>query len=228
MRSSIHSLIPLRDALLSFAPLELRQKIRPYSPATTLKSATWLGLAQFVTAAFMLLARYRSFFMARAQQWASPLRGTAEWVQSGTAVIITVEFFLYPLSLLLVYLAIEGFARFAAGIVTSEVVPSLPIVLGWKIIAGLQTRREMARLRSLPPDQLQVLPAEKLEIASAQPKPGWTASATIAIGEHWYEVESERSGPAPLSWIYVLRPAPAGKILRRLERYDPPSTARLH
>lgn len=214
----------LCDALLSFAPLELRHKVQPYSPTTTLRSATWLGLAQFVIAAFMLLARYRSFFMARAQQWAAPMRGTAEWVQSGTAVIITIEFLIYPLSLLLAYLAIEGLVRFAAGMITSEVVPSLPVVLGYNFITGLQRRREMARLRSLPPDQWQVLPAEKIQIASAQAKPGWTAVATIAIGERWYEVESERSGPAPLSWVYVLRPAPAGKILRRLEHYDPPST----
>jgi hypothetical protein len=125
--------------------------------------------------------------------------------------------------LLLAYFAIEGFVRFAAGVITSEVVPSLPIVLGYKIIAGSQRRKEMARLRSLPPDQLQALSADKIQIASAQPKPGWTTMATITIGERWYEIESERSGPAPLSWIYVLRPAPAGKILRRLERYDPRS-----
>jgi len=224
MPRSDDMLMFFRDALLSFAPLELRHKVRPYSPTTTLRSATWLGLAQFAIAALTLLARYRNFFLARAQQWASPMRGTAEWVQSGTAVIITIEFFIYPLSLLLAYLVIEGLVRFAAGMVTSEVVPSLPIVLGYKLTTRLQRRREMARLRSLPPDQWQVLPAEKIQVASAQAKPGWTAMATIAIGERWYEVESERSGPAPLSWIYVLRPAPAGKILRRLERYDPPSS----
>ena len=213
----------LRDALLSFAPLEARHKDRPFSPVTTLRSAIWLGFAQFFIAGFALLARYHNFFMARAQQWAAPMRGTAEWVQSGAAVIITIEFFFYPFSLLLAYLAVEGFVRFAAGIITAEVVPSLPVVLGYKVIARLHRRKETARLRSLPADQFQILAAEKVQIASAQAKPGWTAMATIVIGERWYEIESERSAPAPLSWIYVLRPAPAGKILRRMERYDPPS-----
>jgi len=222
MSQSHHTFISLRDALLSFAPLGLRRKIRPYSPPTVLRSATWLGVVQFGIASFALLARYRSFFMVRAQQWASPMRGTAEWVQSGTAVIITLEFFLYPLSLLLAYLAIEGFIRFAAGMITSEVVPSLPVTLGYKIMARMQRSNQMARLRSLPPDQFQALAAEKIQIASAQPKPGWTAMVTIAIGERWYELESERSGAAPFSWVYVLRPAPAAKILRRLEHYDPP------
>jgi hypothetical protein len=167
--------------------------------------------------------RYRSFFMTRAQQWSAPMRGTAEWVQSGAALIITIEFFLYPISLLLAYFAIEGFIRFAAGIIASEIVPSLPVALGYKIIATSQRRKEMTRLRSLPPDQFQLLPAKKVRIASAQRKPGWTATTTIAIGEHWYEIEAEQSGPPPLSSIYVLRPAPAEKILRRLEHYDPPS-----
>jgi hypothetical protein len=211
----------LHDVLLSFAPLRVRQKSRPYSPVTTLRSAIWLGFAQFFIAGFALLARYHHFFIVRAQQWAAPMRGTVEWVQSGAAVIITIEFLFYPLSLLLAYLAIEGFVRFAAGVITSEVVPSLAVVLSYKIIDTLQRRKEVARLRSLPPDQFQVLAAERIQIASAQAKPGWNAMATIVIGERWYEIEDERAGPAPLSRIYVLRPAPAGKILRRLERYEP-------
>jgi hypothetical protein len=150
------------------------------------------------------------------------MHGTAEWVQSGVAVITTIEFFLYPLSLLLAFFVIEGFVRFAAALISSEVVPSLPVVLGYNIIAAFEKRKALARLRSLPQDQFELLPGERIRISSPHAKLSWTPTTTITISDRWYEVEAEMPSTSPLEWVYLLRPAPAGKILRRLERYDPP------
>ena len=213
----------LRDALLSFCPTAMRQKIRPYSPSTMVRAAIWLGLAQVFLCSFVLVARYRHFFAARARLWSPQMTGTPEWFQSGTAVLITFEFLLYPISLILLYLAVEGVVRFAAGVITSEAVPTLPVWLGFKLIQLRQRRKQVRRLNSLPPDRFEVLSDQRLRISSTLPKAGWNGSITISIDDRWYEIESEGVGSAPCRYTYVLRPASPGKILRRLERYPPSS-----
>jgi len=154
------------------------------------------------------------------------MRRTPEWVQSGTAVIITFEFFLYPLSILLLYFLFEGLARFLAGLITSEVVPSLPAVLVFKSIALLERKRTRDELSELPLDRFERLPGDKIRITSAQAKAGWNASVTISIDGRWYELEAEERASGQLSYVYLLRPAPIGKILRRIEHYQIPSAVK--
>jgi len=73
------------------------------------------------------------------------------------------------------------------------------------------------------PDTFENLPeGERVRIASAHPKPGWNATITIDIGGRWYEIEKEETGMPPRACIYLLRPAPLGKILRKYEQYMPP------
>lgn len=211
----------LHDMLLSFCPEAVRRKHRPYSPAALTSLAAALGLVQFVVCALLLLERYRHFFIARAHQWAAQMNGQAEWVQSGSAAIVTFEFFLYPLSLLLLYFMFEGLLRFAAGIATSEVVPSLPVVLAFKAMETVEKRREIKHILSLPPDRVEMLPNGNVRIASALHKAGWDASITIGLDDRWYEVEREMQENGPLPWVYLLRPSPIGKIFRRVEQYEP-------
>lgn len=210
----------LRDVLLSFCPAALRQKIRPYSPLTMVRAAIWLGLAQVVICSFLLVTRYRHFFETRAQLWSGQMRGTPEWFQAGAAVLITFEFLLYPISVVLLYFLVEGFVRFAAGLITSEAVPTLPVWLGFKVIDFQQRRNHAHHLKLILPDRFEVLPEQRLRISSALPKAGWNGSITISIDDHWYEIESEETGSAPHPYIYLLRPTPPGKILRRLEQYE--------
>ena len=143
-------------------------------------------------------------------------------MQSGGVVIVTFEFFLYPLSLLLLYLGLEGFVRFAVGIAASEVVPSLPVVCALKMAEAARKRQETKQKLSLPPDHVEVLPDGHIRIAAARLKPGWNATITIDLDDTWYEVEREIRASEPRSWVYVLRPSPTGKIFRRVERYDRP------
>lgn len=210
----------LRDVLLSFCPAAVRQKIRPYSPLTMVRAAIWLGLAQVALCSFVLVTRYRHFFETRAQLWSSQMKGTPEWFQSGTAVLITFEFLLYPISLLLGYFLMEGLVRFAAGLITSEAIPTLPVWLGFKLIEFEQARKRARRLKLMPADQFELLTEQRVRIRSALRKAEWNGSVTISIDERWYEIESEERGSAPYVYIYLLRPASPGKILRRLERYE--------
>jgi hypothetical protein len=212
----------LRDMLLSFCPEAFRRRHRPYSSSTLLSAATVLGLIQFFLCALLLVQRYQHFLVARAHLWAAQINGRPEWVQSGGVVIVTFEFFLYPLSLLLLYLGLEGFVRFAVGIAASEVVPSLPVVCALKMAEAARKRQETKQKISLPPDHVEVLPDGHIRIAAARLKPGWNATITIDLDDTWYEVEREIRASEPRSWVYVLRPSPTGKIFRRVERYDRP------
>ena len=141
-----------------------------------------LGLSQLVVCALLLVQRYKHFMIARTHLWATQMNGRLEWVQSGAAAFITVEFFLYPLSFLLLYFCIEGFLRFAAGITASEVVPSLPVVCVIKVAESVKKRRQTKEELSLPPDRVEVLSDGRLRIAAAErvirdkPIPGGSAA----------------------------------------------------
>lgn len=216
----------LRDMLLSFCPEAFRREHRPYSSSSLIAAAIVLGLLQLIVCALLLVQRYKHFVVARAHLWATQMNGHPEWVQSGGVAIVTLEFFLYPLSLLLLYLGLEGFLRFAAGITASEVVPSLPVVCAFKVVESARKRQETKQRLALPPDQVEMLPDGRVRIAAAQPKPAWNASITIGLDDTWYEIEREMRASGPRSWIYVLRPSPTGKIFRRVERYERPPEPR--
>ena len=216
----------LRDALLSFCPEAFRREHRPYSSSSLLTAAIVLGLIQLVVCALLLIQRYTHFMIARTQLWATQMNGRPEWIQSGGAAIISLEFFLYPLSFLLLYFCMEGLLRFAAGIAASEVVPSLPVVCAFKIAESVKQRQQTKQELSMPPDRLEMLPDGRVRIAAARPKSGWNATVTIGLDDGWYEVEREVRASEPRSWVYLLRPSPTGKIFRRVERYERPPEPR--
>jgi hypothetical protein len=210
----------LRDFLLAFCPAAVRRRTPPVSPLRALHAATWGGLMQFLLAAFALALRFKAYFVVRAHQLDPHVGGTTEIIEAGIVVFITLEFLIHPLSLFLLYLAVEGLVRFAGGLITAETLPSFVVFLGFKIAelpALLQKRREQA---ALPPDTLEALPDGRIRIASALPKPGWNASITIGVNGQWFEVECAEQAAPPRPYIYVLRPASPGKVLRGYHEYD--------
>jgi hypothetical protein len=69
-------------------------------------------------------------------------------------------------------------------------------------------------------DQLENLPEGRMRIASVGAKTGWNAN-TIGLNGQWFEIEREESDALPRPFVYILRPVPPGKILRRYEeRYE--------
>jgi hypothetical protein len=129
----------------------------------------------------------------------------------------------HPLALLQLYLAAEGFIRFVGGVAASEVVPSLPVVLFFKIRKYLQERRirrDLKPLLSIPDSLERLFDGERLRIKTSIAKTGWNASMTIGVDGEWYEVEREERGAFPQAYVYILRRAPAGKILRAYDQYD--------
>jgi hypothetical protein len=210
----------LRDVLLSFCPEAVRKTFRPESSLRTLRAATWTGLFQFLLLGYAAVLRYKSFFFTRAQQLAPHVAGASEGVQAGVAIVISLEFLLYPVSILLLYFALEGFIRFVGGLATSEIVPSLPVTVAFRLTDAVKRRRQDRQDRLLPPDTIEMVPGQRLRIAAASPKVRWTQSITIGIRGQWYEVETQEEGTAQRRFVYLLRPAPVGKVLRGYEEYD--------
>jgi hypothetical protein len=155
----------------------------------------------------------------RILQFGPVLGEAAPVIQTGALVVLTFDFLIHPGSLLLLYLLAEGALRFLGGVVFGEIVPSLPVFLAFRVKSY---RR--AKPKAVIEDSFESLPdGERVQIASAHPKLGWNATITVDIDGLWYEVEKEESGMPPRAHVYILRPAPASKILRKYERYIVPA-----
>jgi len=210
----------LRDFLLSYCPAAVRRTLPPESTLRALHAATWGGLAQLLLAGLVFLIRLQSYFVVRGHQLAPQIAGSNETVQAGITVIVALEFLIHPLSLFLLYLAVEGLVRFVGGLITSEIVPSLFVSLGFRAVDSFSRSREQRRSGPFLADIFEHMPDNRIRIASSSAKAGWTASITIGIGGQWFEVEREENGPSPRSFIYILRPAHPGKVLRGYQEYD--------
>jgi hypothetical protein len=210
----------LRDLLLSYCPAAIRRSLRPASTLTVLRTAIWSGLAQFLLAGLLFLVRLKIYFVFRAQQTAPYIAGKSDAVQAGAAVVIALEYLIHPLGFFLLYMTMEGLIRFMGGLFADEVVPNLLVTLGFKTAGSLVRRREQRRAAPPLPDALDYLPDGRIRIASSATKADWNASVTIGISGQWMEVEHEERGPAPRSFVYILRPASPGKILRGYQEYD--------
>ncbi len=117
----------------------------------------------------------------RIAQLSQYLHGTGEVTQSGGVVFLTVEYFFYPLSLLLAYFSVECFLRFAAGLITSEVFPTLPVFLTVKLMSQRAHRIQQRELSALPADHVEQQPEGRLVVASALEKPTWNDTVTIVV-----------------------------------------------
>jgi hypothetical protein len=209
----------LRDFLLSFCPAKVRQTWRPGSQLTVLRFAMWGGAAQFALTTSVLILEFKHYFILRSQQIAPHMEGVNSTGEAVVTVLVVFEFLFQPLSFFLAYLALEGAVRFIGSLITSEIVPSLLVFLFFKISAS--TSRSISRQRSGPPveDAVDLLPYDRIRIASAAVKAGWNSSVTIGIDGRWFEVEREERAQPPRPYVYFLRPAPPGKILRGYQEY---------
>jgi len=210
----------LRDFLLSFCPAKVRQAWRPSSQLTVLRAAMCSGAAQFLLVTLVLIAQFKSYFIARSHQIAPHMDGVNSTGEAVVTALILLEFLFQPLSFFLLYLALEGAVRFLGSLVTDEIVPSLLVFLFFKITDS--TSRSVRRRRQGPSvtDAVEWLPKGRIRIASASAKTGLNSSITIGIDGTWFEIEREEHGQPPRSYRYVLRPASPGKILRGYQEYE--------
>ncbi len=144
-------------------------------------------------------------------------------MQYATGMITLMEYLIRPASVALIYFAFEGVVRLSAALISDEVVGTMPLyVVAWGQQQAARARAE----RALGPriaDEVQAGDgkAYTFRILSCRPKPGWDHLITVSYRDELYEVAQREQGPPPRPYIYLLRPAPAHKIVRGLEQYDP-------
>jgi hypothetical protein len=89
-------------------------------------------MAQFLLIALVLIFELKEYFIARSHQLAPHIAGSNETGQAIITVMVAIEFLFHPLSLFLLYLALEGAVRFLGSLITAEIVPSLLVFLFFK------------------------------------------------------------------------------------------------
>ena len=179
----------------------------------------WSGAAQFLLITLVLIGQAKQYFIARSHQIAPHMDGVNSTGEAVVTILFVLEFLFHPLSLCLLYLAFEGAIRFIGGLVTSEVVPSLLIVVFFKLSASTSQAISRQRRGPLVADAVGWLPDSRIRIASATVKAGWNSSVTIGVDGQWFEVEREEHAQPPRPHVYFLRPALPGKILRGYQEY---------
>ena len=179
----------------------------------------WSGAAQFLLTAWILIGQFKHFFIARSHLFAPHMKGVNSTGEAIVTVLIAIEFLFYPLPFFLLYLALEGAVRFVGSLITAEVVPSLLVLAFFKLSDLIS--RSISQQRMGPPvaDAVERLSDSRMRIASASVKAGWNSSVTIGINDQWFELEREERAQPPRPYVYVLRPAPPGKILRGYQQY---------
>lgn len=216
----------VEGVFLSLLPEGLQRGWQAYCRPDYEMAASVSGMLESVLACGVLLWRYVHFLPWRAQQLNALSGGRLALANEGTQLyfhgVLALEYLLQPLTLLLLWLAVEGAVRAVVAGFADEVLPS-----AWLKLAGLALLRRRARAeqrRQLLPDEV-TRPAEAgvaLCIRSAAAKP-WFEGMTLEFEGGLLLLKSARRAPsAERGWIYDFVPQPEGVVIRRLERYAPP------
>lgn len=184
------------------------------------RSGVVCGLIEFLVFSRLTLLWLARFMIARSKlvAGAGMNQGTQLWVLA----IFLVDFMIQPLSLVLVYFALEGFARGYTAWLHGIVLPTLP----FHLIAKWQSRHEhRANDNALGPhiaDIVEHLSPGEVRIASSRPK-DWSASITIAYNDQMWELLGCEQAAGPRMFIYRLKVRTSNVAIRAIRTYEPGS-----
>jgi len=193
-------------------------------------SALFSGAAQMLLALGILILRYLRFAERQISQidtrvFLAAAEKGGETSVSGFGALMLLAYILTPLSILLAYFAIEGGVRLLGVISTGEVVGSLPLTLLEIGMGKWSARQADGSQGPRVPDLVTASPVEgsgyNLSVASCRCKPAWDHLITISYDKKLYEVADYLVGDSPRNHVYLLRYAPAHKVVRGLHHYDP-------
>jgi hypothetical protein len=187
------------------------------------------GIIECSACTLIFCFRYIAFMQGRVGKFADQMiQKSAEdamgsiSVQYGAGMVSLGEYLIHPVSLLLVYFALEGLVRWVSALITDEVVPTLPLqLIAWAHYGVATAKHE----RDLGPPVVDLVQPGSgdfaLVIASCRPKP-WNNMTTISYEEKLYELAREAQAQPPRRWVYILRKRPESKIVRgALYQYRP-------
>ena len=176
------------------------------------------GLLEMVVFGSLTLNHFARFMVARSKLVAdAPMNeGTQLWVLA----IFIVDFLIQPLSIVLVYFTLEGFARGYTAWLHGNVLPSLPLFL----VATWQARhRQASAERSHEPrlgDVVEEVSPGELRILTCRPK-DWASTTTIAYRQEMWEVVKTGQTAGARKFAYHLRLRRSNVAIRAIREYDP-------
>jgi len=143
----------LAGILLSLLPERYRRWWEPASTLDFLRASFVSGLVQGLGCFVVFILRYLAFFQQRVMEMGGQVMGAGaeealgvSSVQYGMGIVTTLEYLIQPLTLLLIYFALEGAVRLAGAAFTEQILPSLPLHLtAWAQERLAQRRAELAR-----------------------------------------------------------------------------------
>lgn len=228
MASLVRFMAAMGVALL---PRQYRSHWAWASEASLRSPTIFSGFAETLIALGLIIGRYLLFFPWRMGTIADAAlkRGGGDEAlasmaaQFGMGFTVLVEYAFSPLTLLLVYVSIEGVLRLLTAWAVDECTGTMPLCLiAWGLDRAAKARKER-QLGPRVPDEVQHCKGISYDlcIASCRPKPGWDRLITIEYEDQLYELFEERKGCRPRPCIYQLRELTPGKVIRGLHHYHP-------
>ncbi len=215
--------------LISLLPGEYRRRASFACDVDPVRGALFSGILQCAGCALVFCFRYLYFLQHRVGQFADNLIGKgaeeamgSTAVQWGAGMVSLGEYLIHPVSLALIYFALEGLVRWMSPLIHAEAVGTMPLQLVAWAHVGIRRAKLRRELGPVVEDEVQAGDGRQfaLRIASSRPKP-WTKLTTISYDDALYELIREERAAAPRSFVYLLRPRRESKIIRGLYHYDP-------
>jgi hypothetical protein len=190
--------------LFSFLPRNFWGRWK-YSSSTEFSHSTMVsGLIECALSSYFIVIQYFEFLFTRARQLGIVGGVGTQLYMTG---VLTIEYLLHPLTVVLVMFSIEGFVRATAAFVHDETLPSFPLKLTDRFSQWMNHRARQKRLEISLPDQVEEVLGSiaEIRIACSHPKEGWRPGITVEVREEFYEVHEARPGNDPYPVTYVLR-----------------------
>jgi hypothetical protein len=184
------------------------------------------GLLEALSALFLLIHGYHSYTTQRLAAIDVTIMTKAaekggESAVMGLGSLLLLEYALHPLTLLLVFLVVEGIVRIWTAAVSGESLPSFPLYLLSLLHTRLNGTYQEKRMGKRISDDVQCsTDGASLHIASCRPKE-WNQLTTVSYDDRLYELVRTKEGVAPRPFVYILRKKPVMAVIRGIYHYHP-------
>jgi hypothetical protein len=210
-----------------------RDPIKRRFPNLPLCLATVItGIVEMTAAFFVGLQEVVGFMESRLKQTAPVLMDhvlkhevspqTMHEMYQAQGAILWISFILSPLGFLLAFVMSEGAARIVAAVVAKEAWGTLPLWLVEKVRWLAASLLQRSRRKPLPPDT--IVKAGQATLVSIQSAHGyaWDHTTTLRFEGRLYVVDEQSSTQDhERPYLYRLREAPMGHLIRKLTEYKP-------
>lgn len=225
----------LLSIFLSFLPRRYRLSVPVYAGMDLRGGAFVSGIIEGLVCLMLFIVRYLGFIQANVGAMGERAIATGNEgvlgvpaVQYGMGYVSMVQYFFQPLTLLLLYFAVEGTVRAIAAATTQETVGTLPLhAVAW-VHEKLGERRTERALGPRVADIAESIysPDYDLRIFTCRPKRDWDRMMTVSHAGKLYEVLDQQEGKPPRQFIYRLRKSRPGRTVRAIHEYDPEEVLR--